>query len=128
MIKILIIDDDFVNRQFMSSILDGYAKCDVASSGKEAIEAYNLSITTNSRYNVLLLDIKMPDMDGISFLKVLRKHEEKAGILLGKGVPVVMVTGHEDMCIDAFSAGCDGYITKPVNVEQLKNTINKLLE
>lgn len=122
--KILIVDDNFINRQLLIEMLREYAVCDSAASGREAVDAYNASIETE-KYDLILLDIAMPEMNGLEFLKVLRHHEQMKGIYIGDGMPVIMVTGYKEWCMDAFASGCDDYIVKPIERDIL---IRKIIE
>lgn len=117
--KILVVDDNFINRQLMVDILKKNADCDVAVNGKEAIEAYNYAMETGCRYDLILLDIAMPEINGLEFLKVLREHEQKRGIRIGQGIPVIMVTAHKEEIVKAFHEGCDDYVVKPVDPRAL---------
>ncbi len=117
--KVLVVDDNFANRQLILDALEGMARCDVAVNGKEAIEAYNSSSKTDDKYQLILLDIAMPEVNGLEFLKILREHEKSEGIELGDGMPVIMVTAFKQPFIEAFDRGCDDYIIKPVDPDDL---------
>ncbi len=123
--KVLIVDDDFLNRKLILDILKNHAQCDVAVNGYEAIEAYNLSIRENKYYDVILLDIAMPDLDGIAVLHKIRENEARSGIKLGEGVPIIMTTAYVDPVVDAFNKGCDDYIVTPIDPEGLINKIKE---
>ena len=126
--KLLVVDDDFANRQLIIDMLEGRAQCDVAVNGKEAVEAYNISVETQNRYQLILLDIAMPEMDGLQFLEIVREHEKKAGIQIGQGIPIIMVTAYKQPFLEAFNLGCDDYILKPVNPDELITKITKKLD
>jgi len=72
--KILIVDDNFENRQLLAEILREVAECDFAASGKEAIDAYNLSLQRGDQYSLILLDIELPEING---LEILEKNSRK---------------------------------------------------
>jgi len=124
--KILIVDDAFANRQLILEILKEVAQCDVASNGKEAIEAVNYARDKDA-YDLILLDIAMPEVNGLEFLHLLRETEKNAGIDLGEGVPVIMVTAHKKPFIEAFNEGCDDYILKPIDAGKLIQKIKDKL-
>lgn len=126
MYKILVVDDNFANRQLIIEILKDLADCDIAVNGKEAIEAYNKSLNGN-KYDLILLDIAMPEIDGIEFLKILRQNEKNAGIELGDGIPIIMITAYKEPVIEAFNYGCDDYILKPVDADILIEKIKEKL-
>jgi DNA-binding NtrC family response regulator len=115
--RILVVDDDETIRTTMKAILqdEGYI-VDLAGTGKEAIEK-----TREIAYNVALLDIRLPDMEGIDLLKLLKD-----------GVPrtrKIMVTGYPSMqnAIAAVNKNADAYLLKPVDVEKLLNTVKQQL-
>ncbi|MCD6459789.1 response regulator [bacterium] len=124
--KILVVDDHPGNRELIKEMLKDYAYCDVAADGDEAIDKYNLSLS-DKRYDLILLDIAMPGIDGLEFLKQLREKEEKFGIYVGKGTPVIMVTSYKEFCYDAFNHGCDDYVLKPMVPDELIGKIKKSL-
>jgi two-component system chemotaxis response regulator CheY len=127
MLRVLVVDDKFSNRQLLVAFLANKAVCDAAVNGHEAFEAYQLSVENNKPYDVILLDIEMPEMNGLEFLDALREDEKKRGVILGEGVPIIMVTAHEESFMKAFNDGCDDYIIKPIDPQLLFQKIGKLL-
>ncbi len=128
MYKILIVDDNFENRQLLAEVLREVAVCDFAASGKEAIEAYNLALQKKEPYSLILLDIELPEINGLEILAKIRESEKKAGIVLGEGVPVIIVTAYEKRFLEAFDKGCDDYILKPINTDLLLQKIANLVD
>lgn len=126
--KILVVDDNFENRQLLAEILREIAVCDFAASGKEAIEAYNLSLKKNETYSLILLDIELPEVNGLEILKKIRESEESAGIALGDGIPIIIVTAYEKRFIEAYEKGCDDYVLKPIDTNILMTKIAAILE
>lgn len=115
--RILVVDDDETIRTTMKAILqdEGYM-VDLAGTGKEAIHK-----TNEKNYNVALLDIRLPDMEGVELLKLLKD-----------GVPrtrKIMVTGYPSMqnAISALNKNADAYLLKPVDVEKLLATVKQQL-
>jgi two-component system chemotaxis response regulator CheY len=122
--RILVVDDNFTNRKLLLDILEDYAKCDVAVNGREAIDAFNLSLKEKP-YDLILLDIAMPEINGLEVLQVIRESEQKAGIDLGDGIPIIMVTAYKQPFIEAFDRGCDNYIIKPIDPDELIQKIKE---
>ena len=127
MSNILIVDDNFENRQLLAEILRDVANCDFAASGKEAIDAYNLSIEKGDPYSLILLDIELPEVNGLEILGKIRESEKTAGIPLGEGIPIIIVTAYEKRFLEAFNKGCDDYVLKPIDTDILLNKIASLL-
>ncbi|MDO8577700.1 MAG: response regulator transcription factor [Dehalococcoidales bacterium] len=105
---ILVVDDEEYIRRLISRILDdaGYQVV-TAASGKEALDRL-----ADSGINLVLLDIRMPDMDGFQTLGLLRKQYS---------LPVIMVTGVGEVTSvsDALSIGADDYVKKPFLAREL---------
>lgn len=123
--KVLVVDDYLDNRELMVTLLDGKAKCDEAEDGEAALRAYNESVKSKEPYDFILLDVAMPGMDGIDVLHEIRSKERAGGVDLGEGIPIIMVTAYKESFMDAFNHGCDDYILKPIDVDQL---ISKMQE
>lgn len=123
--KALVVDDNFINRKLLLTILKEKADCDVAVDGKEAIEAYNFSLEEKKPYDIILLDISMPYVNGLQVLEYIRENEKMRGVEINKGIPVIMVTAHKEPFLDAFDKGCDDYLIKPVNAAILLNKIEE---
>ena len=128
MYKILIVDDNFENRQLLAEMLREVAVCDFAATGREAIEAYNLSIQKGEPYHLILLDIELPEVNGLEILNKIRESEKAAGIQLGDGIPIIIVTAYEKRFLEAFNKGCDDYILKPIDSNVLLNKIAGILD
>ena len=115
--RILIVDDDETIRATMKAILEeeGYT-VDLAGSGKEGIQK------TNERaYNIALLDIRLPDMEGVQLLKLMKETLPRTR--------KIMVTGYPSTqnAIEALNKNADAYLIKPVDIEKLLSTIKEQL-
>lgn len=126
--KVLIVDDEFVSRKKAQQILSQFAECDVAINGKEAIEAFSLAHNEEQPYDLVTMDIIMPDMDGIQALKEIRAWEEEHGIPLGRGVKILMLTGNKkpEAVLASYAEGCEDYLVKPFNRQKLVQMLNHI--
>jgi len=127
--RILVAEDDFGSRKMMQKLLEEYGTVDVVVDGEEAVSAFSLSLDDDSSYDIIMLDIMMPRMDGQEALKRIRTHEHDRGIEPAKEVPVVMTTVLEDPrnVIEAyFKGGATAYLVKPVDHIKLRSTLGKL--
>jgi DNA-binding response OmpR family regulator len=105
--RLLFVDDDPILREFAQvNLASATAEVDVASDGVEALEALS-----RRRYDLLLVDLEMPRMDGFELLTRLRADPATAHL------PIVVETGREDVeAIDrAFRLGATAFVTKPLN-------------
>lgn len=125
--KLLVVEDDEVSRKIMMKTLCEFGDCVVSVSGKEALVEFNHAYDVGGPFDLICLDINLPDMSGIDVLKMIRAIEKEKGISRVKGVRVVMITASSDpnCVIGSVQAGCDNYIVKPFNRalvnEKLKN-------
>jgi two-component system, chemotaxis family, chemotaxis protein CheY len=125
--RILVVDDEFVSRKKAQKILSQYGECYTAANGTEALEAFRLAHEEGKPYNLITMDIQMPDMDGIETLERIRKWEESHNIEFVRRAKVLMLTATEakDALFKSFRKGCEAYILKPFDREKLTNALCK---
>lgn len=117
--KILIADDEKDIRNLVSQILgDEKYKFIFAANGREAIDAAN-----KNKIDLLILDLMMPEIDGIEVCRQLKQNKET------RKIPVVMLTAKTGVAdkIEGFVTGADEYITKPFDPSKLEITVEKVL-
>lgn len=116
--RLLVVDDDLAFRVSTAALLraEGYS-VEEAIDGPTAIQALR-----DQRFALVLLDIKMPGIDGVALLEVMR--------LRGEGVPVLMISGYGtvDTAVRALHLGADDFLTKPVEPDVLAARVAELLE
>ena len=120
--KTLIVEDDFTSRLVLQKFLSGYGECHIAVSGKEAVDAFRMAIESGSGYDLICMDILLPEMDGQTAVKAIRCLEEERGILSNKGAKIIMTTVLNDVkdVIRSFHELCDVYLVKPINLADLR--------
>lgn len=126
--KTLVVEDDFTSRLLLQELLKGYGPCHVAVNGREAVEAAGAALETGEPYDLICLDIMMPEMDGQEALRRIREQEEARGILSTKGAKIVMTTALGDVknVSAAYKSLCDGYLNKPIEKAKLLEELRKL--
>lgn len=116
-LNILIVEDDKASQMVMLNLLKKFGHiCDVAGNGRECVQ-----MIENKKYDLVLMDIQMPIMDGIQATKLIRKSEESKD----KHIPIIALTayalkGDREKLLDI---GMDDYISKPFNVEELLQAV-----
>ncbi len=127
--KFLIVDDDFDSRKMIQKILKPYGDCDVAVDGEEGVEAFRAALKEGDGYDLISLDIMMPNMDGQQCLREIREIEKELSVAPERMVKVIMITGLDDSqeVHDAFFLGdATSYIVKPLRKQILLDEIRAL--
>jgi two-component system chemotaxis response regulator CheY len=126
--KTLIVEDDFTSRLLLQASLTPYGECHIAVNGREAVEAFQAARQQGQRYDLICMDIMMPEMDGQEALKQIRKLEDDADILSSDAAKVVMTTALDDIgnVMAAFKGLCDAYLMKPIEKANLLAKLKSL--
>ena len=116
---ILLVEDTEDNRQMMKKLLEmsGYAVLE-ATNGEEAVQT-----TSAQSPELILMDLSLPVIDGLAATRLIRNLPN------GKDLPIIAVSAHDtaDFHADALAAGCDAYITKPINYPELEEIVERLM-
>lgn len=117
---ILIAEDTFDFREMLRHFLEanGYRTLE-ASDGEQAVE-----VATRERPDLILMDLGLPGTDGLSAVARIREHISLAEM------PILIVSAYDrlEYRTEAVSAGCSGYVTKPVDLDALLRTLDLLLQ
>jgi two-component system nitrogen regulation response regulator NtrX len=115
--KILIVDDDENIRKTMKAILEeeNYS-VDLATNGKEAIQ-----MTNEKMYNLALLDIRLPDIEGVELLQLMKEYVPRTRKIMVTGYPTIQ------NAVTAINKNADAYLLKPVDIEKLLQIVKEQL-
>ncbi|HTL48278.1 MAG TPA: response regulator [Verrucomicrobiae bacterium] len=125
--RILVVDDEpNIRRSLVVRLENSGYRVDTAENGQEALAFYQRALKEASPYDLILLDLIMPGLDGLGALDGIRQHEASSGISQKDRTPVVMLTALSGSWEeDARYEGCDDYIQKPFKTETLMEIIHK---
>jgi CheY-like chemotaxis protein len=120
-VKLLIVDDNPINQKFLSYSLTKYFEITTALNGQEA-----LSILNNFDFDVVLMDLSMPVMDGAEATRRIRQ----SLLFRNRHIPIIFVSTNDfdeerQRCLDL---GGDDYLVKPINMKELRISIDYLLK
>ena len=126
--KTLIVDDDFTSRLLLQECLKSYGPCHLAVNGKEAVEAVRTAQEEVEPFDLICLDIMMPEMDGQAALKEIRRMETAAGVAAADHAKIVMTTALADRVnvVEAVRGKSDCFLTKPIQKVKLLEALRKL--
>lgn len=125
--RCLIVDDDHVCRLLLRAVLQPHFTIVEAANGREAIEAMRATLVAGNRFDLVTLDVMMPDLDGQTTLVVLRALEDVKGIQPGKGAMVIMTTalGDSRNVLTAFREQATSYLVKPLDMGKLRGLLRE---
>ena len=121
-LEILLVEDNPVNREVARGILlkRGH-KVDIATNGVEALDAWK-----QKSYNLILMDLHMPELDGRKATRIIREGE----VVTGGHIRIIALTAHAMKGVDqeCFAAGMDGYVSKPIQMQEFLRVVEQEFE
>lgn len=117
-LNVLYVEDSFtIQQQTMKMLSSFFKNIELANNGKIALEVFE-----KYDFDLIITDIKMPLLDGISFIETIRNSDKK--------IPIIVLSAHDDKdyFLKSINAGIDGYILKPYTLEQIIQTLSNIVE
>ncbi len=125
--KILVVEDEIVSRKKMMKIINDFGSCEGVQDGKTALSMVKTALEEWKPYDLITLDVSMPDISGIEVLTTIREMEKEQGLDEEEKAKILMVTSHSDMeTVKACVGKCDGYVIKPFNKEMMVDKMKKI--
>lgn len=126
--RMLVMEDEFISRNVLTEILQPYGTVDTAENGRQAVEKFELAVRTKNPYDIVFLDIMVPEITGQEVLEQIRSIEKQSGVSSLSGTKVVMTTALGDFTNvkTAFKHQCEAYLIKPIDREKVISTLQGL--
>ncbi len=126
--KILIAEDDLGTQKILKKFLERFGECTVVDDGAKALAVFSQAHEEEDLFDILFLDILMPQMSGHQLLQAVREFEHERKIGTTQCVKIIVVTSLNDAenVVGAFRLGCEAYITKPIDGRQVIEEMRKL--
>jgi two-component system, chemotaxis family, chemotaxis protein CheY len=123
--KALVVDDELTTRIVLEEILSPYGGVDTCEDGAEAVAACARARAGGTPYDLVCMDLFMPNMGGLEALKLIRQEEETSGLARPRGCKVIITTaaGDRDSISVAFRELCDAYLVKPIDAAELVDLV-----
>ena len=124
--KILVAEDDASSRILLEKFLASYGECHIALNGKEAVDTARRARQDRKSFDLICMDLGMPEMSGLEAIREIRRQEATSGSY--KTAKIVVTTSHSDLedITAALQGGCNAYLVKPIETAKLLETIKKL--
>ena len=126
--RILIVDDEMVSRTKLELIMENFGDCKSVDHGDDALASFLKAHRNADPFNLIMLDINLPGMDGIQLLSAIRNAELELDIDQSRKAKILMTTSYrdKDRIVASVQSGCDDYIGKPFDLDLIRNKLNKL--
>ncbi len=123
--RVLVVDDDFIALSKLVAILGRYGECEAATYGKQAMKMFCDAAAQGHPYDLITLDIEMPEINGIELLKMMVEKEDISQIPRAKKI---MITGSSSRgnVFQAVENRCDAFLVKPVTSDVMSRLLVKL--
>jgi two-component system, chemotaxis family, chemotaxis protein CheY len=127
--RVLIVDDSRYQRYLIAQALDGMFTPDHAADGREALALFQAALASSAPYDLVVMDILMPELNGHDALAAIRSLEAAHGLTSEARVPAVMLSSLDDpsnMLRAQFESGAQAYVTKPFTPATLHEALTNL--
>jgi two-component system, chemotaxis family, chemotaxis protein CheY len=127
--KCLIVEDDQVSSRVLEKMIARYGSSDLVANGQDAVEQFRQAHDANLPYDLVLMDIMMPEIDGLKAVLAFREMESLLGIPGVKGVKVIMTTALVDprtVMKALYESGASSYLIKPIRLQKLEEELRAL--
>jgi len=123
--KVLIVEDDVTSNALIANIISPEAECVQAYNGLEAFTCYSESLQAGAPFDLMYLDLMMPQMGGKELLSKIRDFEQQNEVTPDRALKVVVLTavGDEETELELNFLGCIEYLVKPITVQKVKNSL-----
>lgn len=118
--RTLIVEDDIASRKILLKLLSAFGRCQIAQNGREAVDACRKAWAESRPYDLICMDIMMPELNGQEALRQIRRIEKELGIASPQEAKVIMITALDDSkeVVEALYKGdASAYFVKPIQID-----------
>jgi two-component system, chemotaxis family, chemotaxis protein CheY len=125
----LVVEDDRISCQVIEKMVSRYGSSDVAVDGQQALELFRQALDSDSPYDLVLMDIMIPEVDGLQSVLAMRQIETSLKLPLSRRVKVIMTTALDDprtIMKALYESDANSYLVKPVRMQALEAELRSL--
>ena len=126
--RTLIVEDEMVSRTKLELIMENFGDCKTLEHGDDALAVFYEAHQEEDPFNLILLDINLPGIDGIQLLSAIRKAEKELNIEKPRQAKILMTSSYrnKERIVASVQSGCDDYIGKPFDLDLVRDKLDKL--
>ncbi|MCB0310582.1 MAG: response regulator [Bdellovibrionales bacterium] len=126
--RTLVVEDENTSARILTQYMSELGEVVVARNGEEAFNTFCDAFTQGQKFDLVIMDIMMPEVDGQEALTAIREYEESHGLVQSDTVPIIMASALDDLGNIHYSqvAGCTEYLTKPLDKTKLFRVLHRL--
>lgn len=123
--RVLIADDDIVNRKFLEKVFVEYGEVVQVDNGMSAVETAVTAMSEHNSFDLICLDIMMTKLDGYKSLEAIREAEDKLALSKKERAKVIMISALDEVVLDSIQIcdDYDAYICKPIFLDKLEELL-----
>jgi len=127
--KSLIVEDDRISSQVLEKMISRHGGYQVVRNGQQAVDSFRQAQESGAPYDLVLMDIMMPEVNGLQSVAALRQLESSRGVPRAKRVRIVMTTALDDprtIMKALYESDADSYLVKPIRLQKLEEELRSL--
>jgi len=127
--KCLIVEDDTISSQVLEVMISRHGSSDVVGNGREAIDRFQQAHESNSPYDLILMDIMMPEVNGLQAVLTIREKEASMKISSKQRVKILMTTALDDprtVMKALYESDANSFLIKPITLQKLTDELRIL--
>lgn len=127
--KCLIVEDDRISSQVLEDMMSRYGSCDAVADGKEARALFRQALESGAPYDLVLMDIMIPEVDGLQSVLAMRNDEALMNVPAKRKVKIIMTTALTDprtIMKALYESDANSYLIKPIMLQQLQDELRVL--
>lgn len=127
--RVLIVEDNAVNREFLLAVIGRHGDCEAVGTGEEAVERFEAALDEGRAFDLVFMDVMLPGMDGLQTLERIRELEKRHGLPELRRVKVIVATALDDdrnVARAFFQGQAVSYINKPLSMARVLEELSGL--